>query len=95
MQGERESKRVTDAASGRACSVFFLRPALGGTTSQACSWMAWVLGDEHAGLTSTLCLHNVSHESSGGDGRRWLCACSFLTAVAAGFFFATSCKPCP
>ena len=54
-----------------------------------------MLGDEHAGLTSTLCLHNVSHESSGGDRQRWLCACSFLTAAAAGFFLATSCKPRP
>ena len=82
MHGERERKKVTDAASGRACSVFFLlpsvKPALGGTTSQACSWRAWMLGDEHAGLTSTLCLHNVSHESSGGDGQR----CGYAPALS-------------
>jgi hypothetical protein len=54
--GQGERKKVM-----RACSVFFLRPAFGATTSQACSWRVWVLGDEHGGLTSTLCLHNVSH----------------------------------
>jgi hypothetical protein len=45
----RGKRSLSDAASGRACSVFFLRPAFGRTTIQACSWRAWVLGDEHAG----------------------------------------------
>ena len=73
MQGERERKKVTDAASGRACgSVFFLRPALGGTTSQACSWRAWVLGDEHAGGSQARCACITCHmravEATGGGG---------------------------